>query len=1313
MKKSVVYLSLVLALIAGWKVIVFPGYVYLAEQFEVYDIRHFLNVAYPAWNENLQAPNTVDIAKLYLYILATILSFGSYKLLQVILLLTPIFIAFLSMFKFAHSVSKKEPIAYIAAFIYTINPWFATEPRNTILRFEYALTPFLLYLALRTIKENQKKDAILFAIIFSIVSGFRYTFLVTMWLIIILLVYLFIDEKILQKGNLIKGSFLFFVSGIIAVVISIARFLPQFIYASKVSNVFAEAFTSSSVRRLPYFDVFTTQTLAGPALKFNMTYKIPTYYLFIIVVAFSLLGIKLEKTKKSAAYLISLTLLVFSIPFCVTHGITFAGIPTLGRLLRHAKWNTIPIVIAVSILSGYAIEKFERKKLVALFVIGITGISSYPLLTGDLNGYWMPSEVPKDYVIVNKIIANKETTVLWMPTFSPRKATWVNASTPYDVGAPTGGFDIRSSSAPSFLYPLYYFFLYYTPIYDFRFSPIRNFDDYQLLAKLYSMIGIKYIALHNDVAWIGKDKIRGLSNEYVEEIGKELSNSGYTQIYTGKLVKLYEVPYPTYKFSTADLGIDIGGDRLMDIGTILSISNTTGIVFKSFRNGINPDEASFFIVKESPLIDLIDWDIIIRPFSFTVNDRPEEGWIRTSVTSYDFLYYLWRYNITWNWYFDYSSGVAFTIKGAELGKIHPGEGERLSLRFSPNSMFLDVNNYEDYVNGHIQAGVDNTWAEAISDPIRVNDLSYYMITMSISGVSVIDLNAIIYYYDQNNNFLGFDVLNEPFNGTFASHKISNIIYTPEKTAYIRIGIRSWRNPSSDSDWIVKDITLYDLSESTRYNTLKMRFDVKENGVYTAFARVFYNQKGGKLAFTIDGDNKSLYTKDDLNAFKWVKLGEFYLTEGTHTIELKNIKGFNAVNLIIFIKDYKEKITKAKELLKNKDIIYIYKAERDFYLKDGVKTKEGVQVTYISNEFIKPLYLPKPSNSWVFAPSILDPIPVCPENACTLKVSYTRGSPNDSEIKIQTQNNSTRVQYTFKSINSTPVVVNWNLNHENWSAYDAITIDVFGDGSENVLELWYYNNHTRKHVRIGGIELDWTGWKTITFIFPDYERDDVVHFKVVLSWGRKEKGLGDHEIILGKIELKRLNGFKMWRNFEIFKEGLYDVAVRGKSGTFKVYVDQKDCTLTFGEEMQWKTCTFHLTPGQHTIRIVSPKKGSRVDAILTYTNGKSLDELFDKKANAHIIYYERVSATKWRVKVRAEDPFVLVFTNGYDPLWVAKVDGKEYRSMPLYGVINGFYITKRGEYWITVEYKLQYYQNIGMMISIIAFIATMLFLWRKA
>jgi len=339
--------------------------------------------------------------------------------------------------------------------------------------------------------------------------------------------------------------------------------------------------------------------------------------------------------------------------------------------------------------------------------------------------------------------------------------------------------------------------------------------------------------------------------------------------------------------------------------------------------------------------------------------------------------------------------------------------------------------------------------------------------------------------------------------------------------------------------------------------------------------------------------------------------------------------------------------------------------------------------------------------------------VCPENACTLKVSYTRGSPNDSEIKIQTQNNSTRVQYTFKSINSTPVVVNWNLNHENWSAYDAITIDVFGDGSENVLELWYYNNHTRKHVRIGGIELDWTGWKTITFIFPDYERDDVVHFKVVLSWGRKEKGLGDHEIILGKIELKRLNGFKMWRNFEIFKEGLYDVAVRGKSGTFKVYVDQKDCTLTFGEEMQWKTCTFHLTPGQHTIRIVSPKKGSRVDAILTYTNGKSLDELFDKKANAHIIYYERVSATKWRVKVRAEDPFVLVFTNGYDPLWVAKVDGKEYRSMPLYGVINGFYITKRGEYWITVEYKLQYYQNIGMMISIIAFIATMLFLWRKA
>ena len=63
--------------------------------------------------------------------------------------------------------------------------------------------------------------------------------------------------------------------------------------------------------------------------------------------------------------------------------------------------------------------------------------------------------------------------------------------------------------------------------------------------------------------------------------------------------------------------------------------------------------------------------------------------------------------------------------------------------------------------------------------------------------------------------------------------------------------------------------------------------------------------------------------------------------------------------------------------------------------------------------------------------------------------------------------------------------------------------------------------------------------------------------------------------------------------------------------------------------------------------------------------------------------------------------MLSFAESYDPLWVAYDKNKSIKvnSIPLYSVINGFYINKTGNYELTIEYTPQRYFYVGSIISI--------------
>ena len=78
-----------------------------------------------------------------------------------------------------------------------------------------------------------------------------------------------------------------------------------------------------------------------------------------------------------------------------------------------------------------------------------------------------------------------------------------------------------------------------------------------------------------------------------------------------------------------------------------------------------------------------------------------------------------------------------------------------------------------------------------------------------------------------------------------------------------------------------------------------------------------------------------------------------------------------------------------------------------------------------------------------------------------------------------------------------------------------------------------------------------------------------------------------------------------------------------------------------------------------------------------------------------------SPTNSLLRVNSTRPFLLVFTETYDPLWKIKIDGSKFADpMRVYYFLNGFDIDEPGQHIIEIEYTPQTWFNIGVVVTVI-------------
>jgi len=105
-----------------------------------------------------------------------------------------------------------------------------------------------------------------------------------------------------------------------------------------------------------------------------------------------------------------------------------------------------------------------------------------------------------------------------------------------------------------------------------------------------------------------------------------------------------------------------------------------------------------------------------------------------------------------------------------------------------------------------------------------------------------------------------------------------------------------------------------------------------------------------------------------------------------------------------------------------------------------------------------------------------------------------------------------IEYEFTSKESHAVFVDrWFVYLQDFSKYDVLEVDVFGDKSNNTIQFWYQDEYSGLSVCIGSTMLDWEGWKRLTFELPKEMGRHVAKFSIVIVYGQSI----ENEKIVGK------------------------------------------------------------------------------------------------------------------------------------------------------------------------------------------------------
>jgi len=510
---------------------------------------------------------------------------------------------------------------------------------------------------------------------------------------------------------------------------------------------------------------------------------------------------------------------------------------------------------------------------------------------------------------------------------------------------------------------------------------------------------------------------------------------------------------------------------------------------------------------------------------------------------------------------------------------------------------------------------------------------------------------------------------------------------------------NWQNYAWDFDYMKGLIFTTNSNDE-----IQIPIGMHPPGNYTLILRLLTNENGGKVQ--VDAGGKSLFinTYGKYNGFLWYKF-DWILDTDTDKIKIKNVNGFNAVNLLALVPsdEFLELEKKTDKLSENKTILYLLFSEDEIHVANRYPKKD--------NSTNGSLILPPGAKVWQELKIIKEgyyEIGMKGEGKFNLTLDTSRSTLylNNSSFVYP---NSVYLQKGLYNITFEPTKVlyprTWDFKSRNqiaeWreSTYElGSAYTVFWDEKEQALR--------------AELSAPALGWRILSSPF------------IPVGYG----GGYSFNFSIKSISLREI-GFKIVeydRDMNITHETTYSGGMSSTLGWRNISYYYNPTTSAAYLQLQiWdgnkisQYCPSSILIDNVTI---VGDKSAYLDTVFLYSSdgpqNKTVEDLF-KNNYVPPISFKKVNPTLWKVQVNASAPFMLHFSESYDPLWEAVVykEGKKIevlKPVPLYGVINGYWINQTGNIDIVVNYKVQDWFEGSLIISYLTITSCILYLfyeWR--
>lgn len=142
---------------------------------------------------------------------------------------------------------------------------------------------------------------------------------------------------------------------------------------------------------------------------------------------------------------------------------------------------------------------------------------------------------------------------------------------------------------------------------------------------------------------------------------------------------------------------------------------------------------------------------------------------------------------------------------------------------------------------------------------------------------------------------------------------------------LQMGIEGW-----DLDY-GRGLVLTWANSTDAGSVLDLSVKVPSEGNYLISTRYLENVQGGSFVLALDGEEvATIDAGSSLNRFRWSTLEDVHMAAGEHILSLRNIGGFNAVNLIM-INDgvgWDTALSSASSILSSSENVYVMEAGRN-------------------------------------------------------------------------------------------------------------------------------------------------------------------------------------------------------------------------------------------------------------------------------------------------------------------------------------------------------------------------------------------------